>query len=301
MTSGRWGRSAEGLPAGADRSLQERLRRRAGGRAGFRLDGLGQPGGHDGQRRRRRVADHQDGRVRRPIVGGGESARVSQRQPPEGRLASADRAGVRVPGRKQRPLQPRHHPPVNANLVALVELVLDDRALALEVGLVDAGQRVHESIAGDFEQARQRAGRRDLVELGRVQAGTGVVVGSEPEQAVRASSPTAIAGVIDGARRGALTLRGRAIRADPLPSTVTTATIPGSRPLRRPGAARSAAPPAGPELAGPCAARRPESTSCHRRQLRGRLQRPPGVGLTMQPETGRAPPDGRADAAQGSA
>ena len=51
-----------------------------------------------------------------------------------------------MPGGKERRLHPDDHPPVDAGLVALIELVLDDRALALEVGVVDAGQRAGDPI-----------------------------------------------------------------------------------------------------------------------------------------------------------
>jgi hypothetical protein len=44
-------------------------------------------------------------------------------------------------GRIQRLLHPADHQADDAQLVALIELVLDDRALAFDVGLVDSGER----------------------------------------------------------------------------------------------------------------------------------------------------------------
>ena len=87
-------------------------------------------------------------------------------------------------GRIQRLLHPADHQPDNAQLVALIELVLDDRALAFEVSFVDPRERPRQPIPGEREQRRQRARRQDLEVAGRVQAGVGVVPGAEALQAI---------------------------------------------------------------------------------------------------------------------
>ena len=115
---------------------------------------------------------------------GDEAARVGQRQPPETGGAAADRPGVRMSRREHRGLHPGDDPSVDAHLVALIELVLDDRALALEVVFVDAGQRVHDPFGRHLEDAGQRARGRDLVIAGGIDAGVGVVASAESNQPV---------------------------------------------------------------------------------------------------------------------